>query len=307
MYTIGNIRDPALAQTAIEQLQKKGISVHTEIAADGSTILRVAQKAHVLPGLDVYFALAGVPRPRQAPAELEKMWALPKGRVTSLLLGISLFLFVLTHAHLLIEAAKPLREAVLNLFLISARADFFFFEVRSGQVWRLITPIFLHFGILHIIFNMLWLKELGKVYEYEKGALGLLIFVVLSGVLSNVLQYMAYGPFFGGMSGVVYALLGHLWMRRQLDSSFEFGLPKFDLYLMIGWFFLCLTGWVGPIANTAHGVGLCVGMLIGIWTVKGSVSSTAQINFSILALSLPIFVLAVEYLKLSGVFYFQLF
>src|SRR5262249_23033553 len=36
-------------------------------------------------------------------------------------------------------------------------------EVRQGQVWRLLTPIFLHFNFLHILLNMLWLRDLGSI------------------------------------------------------------------------------------------------------------------------------------------------
>ena len=79
------------------------------------------------------------------------------------------------------------------------------------------------------------------------------------------------GPFFGGLSGVVYCLLGFIWMNKKFDEKATFALPRHDVLMMIGWFFFCFTGAFGPIANTAHGVGLAVGMGFGVFS--GSQSS----------------------------------
>ncbi|MBL7686280.1 MAG: rhomboid family intramembrane serine protease [Deltaproteobacteria bacterium] len=136
-------------------------------------------------------------------------------------------------------------------------------EVLHGQVWRLITPIFLHFGFLHILFNLMWLKDLGGVIEQKQGSLFLIFQILLIGILSNLGQYFWSGPSFGGMSGVVYGLMGYLWIRGKLDPWFGIILQPSTVIMMIIWFFLCLFGLIGNVANGAHAVGLLTGMAWG--------------------------------------------
>ncbi|HKX12661.1 MAG TPA: rhomboid family intramembrane serine protease, partial [bacterium] len=141
-------------------------------------------------------------------------------------------------------------------------------EVLDGQVWRLVTPIFLHSGLLHILFNMLWLKDLGTILERKLGSLHFLILVLVFAILSNLGQYFFSGPNFGGMSGVVYGLLGYTWIRGRIDPASGLSLNQSVVTMMIFWFFLCLTGLMGPIANWAHGVGLVAGMVWGFAAAK---------------------------------------
>ncbi len=138
-------------------------------------------------------------------------------------------------------------------------------EVRAGQLWRLFTPIFIHFGIVHILFNMMWLKDLGGLIENRLGSGYLFALVLLSAVLSNLAQYVWSDPVFGGMSGVVYALFGFLWIRGKCDPAAGWTLNSQAVYWMIGWFVICL---VGIIANACHAVGLLVGMAWGFVSAK---------------------------------------
>ena len=140
--------------------------------------------------------------------------------------------------------------------------------LRGGQLWRVLTPIFIHYGPMHLFFNMFWLKDLGGLLEQRYGALRFGALVVGVGLFSNLAEYFL-GPStgFGGMSGVVYGLFGYIWVQGRLDpAGFGFALTSQTVLLMMAWFVLCFTGLLGPIANYAHAGGLVAGALAG-WVV----------------------------------------
>lgn len=141
-------------------------------------------------------------------------------------------------------------------------------EIFHGQIWRLWTPLFIHSGLLHLIFNMLWLKDLGTMIERRQGTWFLVLQVLVMGLLSNLAQYFWSGPNFGGMSGVVYGLLGYIWIREKFDPFCGLSLNQGVVSMMIIWFFLCLTGLMGNVANAAHAGGLVSGMLWGFAAAK---------------------------------------
>jgi GlpG protein len=143
-------------------------------------------------------------------------------------------------------------------------------EIMHGEVWRLFTPMFIHFGLMHIFFNMLWLRDLGSALERRHGSLFFIAQVLTIAVVSNTVQYLIAGPMFGGMSGVVYGMLGYLWMRGKHDPNFGLALHPSTVTMMMIWFVLCWTGLLGPIANWCHTAGLLVGVAWGFLAAKKS-------------------------------------
>jgi GlpG protein len=145
-------------------------------------------------------------------------------------------------------------------------------EVSEGQLWRLVTPIFVHFGILHIGLNMLWTWQLGTLIEYRRGTVLLAALVIVSGVISNLAEYYASGPAFGGMSGVIFALLGYLWIQGRFNPGFGIILNSKLVTMVMLWFVVCWSGILSyfgvHIANFAHTAGLLTGVLWGFIAAK---------------------------------------
>lgn len=152
-------------------------------------------------------------------------------------------------------------------------------EFRHGQLWRIVTPSFLHFGPWHLFFNLMWLLNLGTQIETRAGWKKLLGLVFTIAIISNLAQYFlssiyfqngslqieSYRPGFGGMSGVVFGLFGYVWMKVKFQPSLGYMLTGFIIVMMIIWLYLCMTGLVGAVANTAHVAGLLVGLIWGYY------------------------------------------
>ncbi|MDP0588983.1 MAG: rhomboid family intramembrane serine protease [Candidatus Endonucleobacter bathymodioli] len=139
-----------------------------------------------------------------------------------------------------------------------------------SQYWRFITPIFLHFNVLHLAFNMLWLFDLGKRIETRKGGLHLFLIILSTGVGSNLVQFFWGGTgLFGGFSGVVFGLLGYCMVCEKVDKSCQFGILPALYYFMLIYLVIGYTGIMdglagGSIANAAHTGGLLSGAVVGL-------------------------------------------
>ncbi len=144
--------------------------------------------------------------------------------------------------------------------------SFFGAVPNSGleQFWRLFTPSLLHFSALHIIFNLLWWWYLGGKIENKIGLSPLLILLLVAGTLPNILQFYMTGPNFGGLSGVVYAVVGYTWLMGIKRPEKGIGLPPSYIGFMLIWLVFGFTDLFGlSIANGAHLGGLLVGIIQG--------------------------------------------
>lgn len=184
--------------------------------------------------------------------------------VTMLLIALSVGGFLLYYLRAPLEWLSLLTFTPFTL--VDGQISF---QDGSGQYWRLLTPAFLHFGWLHIAFNSLWLWEFGARVERVLGSLNMLLLFVTIALVSNTAQFLFGGPgLFGGMSGVVFGLLGFCWAGARLQPHWQFEPPRAIMVLMVGWLLFCMAGVVeilgfGSIANAAHFGGLITGLVLG--------------------------------------------
>ena len=186
--------------------------------------------------------------------------------------GASPVTFTLITVCILVAAASALgSEAgrVSYLFYPVITSDSFLSllaDLRSPDVIvRTLTPVFLHFGELHLVFNMLWLWYFGKQLEAIQPVWVFILLVFITGFISNTTQYLYIGyNNFGGMSGVVYGLIGYAWVIHSFmphsylllnNSMFVFFVAALILMEVIA------SSWI---ATAAHVGGLVSGLLIGV-------------------------------------------
>ncbi|MEO9656403.1 rhomboid family intramembrane serine protease [Marinomonas sp.] len=155
--------------------------------------------------------------------------------------------------------------------------------LAQGDYWRLLSPAFLHFSLLHFIFNVLWVWDVGRKIEHLLGSFLWAVGVLVTALLSNVLQYEINGnPLFGGLSGVVYGLIGFAWLTPLLHPRWPRLISKqlmvfFVVWLGIGYTQIPEMVGLGSIANTAHTIGLVTGLILsGLYCLANTLWTKAS-------------------------------
>lgn len=139
-------------------------------------------------------------------------------------------------------------------------------QIRRGEVWRLISPAFLHIELYHIAFNLIMWHGLAAYFEPRRGSLRLLLLVLVTAVASNLLQFYwpwSPGPRFLGLSGVVYGLVAYLAVKSTMDRRSGLMIPGNLVVLSFVWLVLGLAGVIPHVANGAHLGGALAGGLLG--------------------------------------------
>lgn len=154
------------------------------------------------------------------------------------------------------------------LFMVEHGALYGPFVQAYGEYYRLLTSMFMHFGIEHLINNMLVLFVLGDNLERALGKIKYLIFYLVSGVGANWVSMMANlhspvqtvsvgasGAVFGVIGGLLYAVLVNRGRLEDLSSRQLVVVVIFSLY-----FGFTSTG----VDNVAHVAGLMIGIILGV-------------------------------------------
>ncbi|WP_428820084.1 rhomboid family intramembrane serine protease [Microbulbifer sp. MCCC 1A16149] len=142
-------------------------------------------------------------------------------------------------------------------------------HLSRGEFWRLWTPAMVHFSLPHALFNALGIWIIGRALEARAGTLWFAVLVLLSAPAANLAQYVwAPQNLFGGMSGVVYALIGVAFVIQRWQPGWR-DVPPPLVWLAVIWLLVCMIGVVdyfipGGIANAAHIGGFAAGLLLGL-------------------------------------------
>ena len=131
-----------------------------------------------------------------------------------------------------------------------------------GRWWSVLSASFLHGGILHILFNMLALYQLGPFVLLEFGLYRFIVIYLLSGVAGFFVSYLAGVPFTIGASASICGLIGAiLYFSKSRGGFYGEGIYRQAMGWVVG---LVLFGLIIPgIDNWAHGGGLLSGLALG--------------------------------------------
>ena len=188
------------------------------------------------------------------------------------LIVVAVVISLLSNFGSLIAIIEPLTFTKISIsnqgFISFSSAEQTYFI--ENQWWRLLTPMFLHFSFAHLAFNCLWIYVLGEKIERIDGKFIFILIIIFTGISSNLLQYFwTSSSLFGGLSGVIYGMLGYCLVMEMESNYDKYGLPP-GLYLfMIAWLILGFLGILdlfgfGSVANFAHLGGMLSGLMFAM-------------------------------------------
>ena len=200
-------------------------------------------------------------RMRQARAKtvnVAETWSRPIASTCPMTVGLIVMSLVFTY-YLGINP-DVIRDQRVHRILFSSTGTLS--QILSGEVWRLFSPIFLHFGMLHLGFNMLNTYQFGTLMESRIGTFKFLLIVAVIAAVSNYAQFRFGSVIFGGMSGVDFGMFGYMWVRGRRDPASGLALSRESVSAMVFFQLLCSFGVIPSVANYCHIGGMAAGAVI---------------------------------------------
>ncbi len=131
--------------------------------------------------------------------------------------------------------------------------------IAAGEYWRLLTSIFLHIGLIHLVFNMVFLYTIGPGVEGLFGKTRYILIFLLAGLLGSVASFALTPAISAGASGALFGLLGaylYFWLKNpQAGKQIGKAVVQLVIYNLV---FGLL---VKVVDNWAHLGGLAGGFL----------------------------------------------
>jgi len=186
---------------------------------------------------------------------------MPKIAVTPLLLGLNVVVFGL----MLVGGVHPLSPAADSLIHWGANYGP---KTTNGEWWRMFTAMFLHIGVLHLLFNMVAFWSVGGLMERLLGTGGFVVLYLLSGLLGSGAS-LAWNPFVvsAGASGAIFGLYGGLlgFLMQHREAASHAFLPALRTNTLAFLGFNLVYGFIQEgIDMAAHLGGLAGGFLCGL-------------------------------------------
>ena len=205
---------------------------------------------------------------------LEKLTPIVWVTPTLLVMNVAYYLLMVS------RGVNPLQPEVLQVLEWGAN---YAPLTWNGEPWRLLSSLFVHFGILHLAVNMWSLWSIGRLLERLVGNLGYLILYFASGIAGSLASLWWNGDVVSaGASGAIFGLLGafatFIWNRADSFPVSVLGQLRSSLAKCIG-LNLLFGALIQGIDQAAHIGGLLCGLVCGWLLSQPLDQSTTQRRF----------------------------
>jgi GlpG protein len=163
---------------------------------------------------------------------------------------------------------------------------FDFSSFWQNDLYRWFSPALIHLSLMHIVMNSFWWWVLAKEIEGNDGPGALIFLTLILGVGAGFAQYLAVGPYFAGLSGVTYGLMGWVWGRQYRYRTAP--LPRYQLpswlfpFMMVSMVVIIMfdSAFGGlNIGHESHIAGALLGVIMAItWPINKNLLQAVSVQ-----------------------------